>query len=128
MKKNMKKRTAVLALSGVLFLGGALFGNVYANSDKDLKPEHITAAKQQEEADKKAHEEKVKKLNKKDENTTPAPKREKPELTAGYKTKLSAIFVALNHISDFNKGYEIVKGEGGLYYIRLLTEEVAKIR
>ncbi|WP_455256960.1 DUF5633 domain-containing protein [Peptoniphilus asaccharolyticus] len=126
MKNNFKKKAAVLALSGVLFLGGSSFGNVYAYNNLSL--EHIKNAQTQENADRKAHEESVKELNRKQENNEPAPKRLKPELTAGYKTKISAIFAALNHISDFNKGYEIVKGTDGLFYIRLLTEEVAKIR
>lgn len=126
MKNNFKKKAAVLALSGVLFLGGSLFGNVYAHNN--LSQKHITNAQTQEKADREAHEEKVKKLNRKEENNKLAPKKLKPELTAGYKTKISAIFAALNHISDFNKGYEIVKGTDGLFYIRLLTEEVAKIR
>ncbi|MBL7576014.1 hypothetical protein SAMN00017477_1459 [Peptoniphilus asaccharolyticus DSM 20463] len=122
MKNNFKKKAAVLALSGVLFLGGSSFGNVYAYNN--LRPEHIKNAQTQEKAD----EERVKNLNRKQENNKPAPERLKPELTAGYNTKISAIFAALNHISDFNKGYEIVKGNDGLFYIRLLTEEVAKIR
>lgn len=126
MKNNFNKKAAVLALSGVLFLGGSLFGNVYARNT--LSQEHIQNAKNQENKDREEHKKRVQNLNGKQENNYPAPKRLKPELKAGYETKISAIFAALNHISDSYKGYEIFKGNDGLFYINLLTEEVAKIR
>lgn len=70
---------------------------------------------------------KVNKLNE-DKSKAKTPKREKPELSKGYTSKISAIFVALNHISSFNKGYEITRGANGLYYIRLLTDETYRIK
>lgn len=120
----MKKRTVVIALSSILFLSGTAFGNSYTQTNFQ---KHIENAKKQEQEDKKAFEEKVKKLNKEKSKTQTTTKREKPELTKGYSSKISAIFAALNHISLFNKGYEIAKGANGLYYIRLLTDETYKI-
>ncbi|MDK9581179.1 DUF5633 domain-containing protein [Sneathia sanguinegens] len=119
----MKKRTVVIALSSILFLSGTTFGNGYTQTNLQ---KHIENAKKQEEKDKKEFEEKVKKL-KKEQCRTQTTKREKPELTKGYSSKISAIFATLNHISLFNKGYEIAKGANGLYYIRLLTDETYKI-
>lgn len=119
----MKKRTAVLALSGILFLGGPLFGNVYA---KDLSEQNIKDAKTQEEVDRREHQEKVKKVKKL--SVKPVEKRVKPDLLKGYKTKISAIFVALNHVDCINQGYEIAQGADGLYYIKLVTEKGYKIR
>lgn len=120
----MKKRTAVITLSSILFLAGTAFGNGYAQTNFQT---HITNAKIQEERDKKAFEEKVKNLNG-DKSKAQTPKREKPELAKGYPTKISAIFAALNYISSFNKGYEITRGANGLYYIRLLTDETYRIK
>lgn len=120
----MKKRTAVIALSSILFLAGTAFGKGYTQTDL---PTHIKNAQIQEQEDKRAFEEKVKKLNE-DKSKAKTPKREKPELTKGYSSKISAIFVALNHISSFNKGYEITRGANGLYYIRLLTDETYRIK
>lgn len=120
----MKKRTVVIALSSILFLSGTAFGNGYTKTNLQ---NYIEKAKEQEQKDKKEFEEKVKKL-KKDKCRTQTTKREKPELTKGYSSKISAIFAALNHISLFNKGYEIAKGADGKYYIRLLTDETYKIR
>ena len=116
----MKKRTVVIALSSILFLSGTAFGNSYTQTNLQ---KHIENAKKQEEKDKKEFEEKVKKLKKEQSRT----QSKKPELTKGYTSKISAIFAALNHISLFNKGYEIAKGANGLYYIRLLTDETYKI-
>lgn len=120
----MKKRTAVIALSSVLFLTGTAFGRGYTKTDFQT---HITNAKIQEKEDKRVFEEKVKELNK-DKSKAQTPKREKPELAKGYPSKISAIFAALNHISSFNKGYEITRGANGLYYIRLLTDETYRIK
>ncbi|WP_277285258.1 DUF5633 domain-containing protein [Sneathia sanguinegens] len=119
----MKKRTVVIALSSILFLSGTAFGNSYTQTNLQ---KHIENAKKQEEKDKKEFEEKVKKL-KKEQCRTQTTKSKKTELTKGYTSKISAIFAALNHISLFNKGYEIAKGANGLYYIRLLTDETYKI-
>ncbi|WP_288778189.1 DUF5633 domain-containing protein [uncultured Sneathia sp.] len=120
----MKKRIAVITLSSILFLTGTAFGRSYSNTDFQI---HIRNAQRQEQEDKRVFEEKVKKLNE-DKSKTQTPKREKPELTKGYTSKISAIFVALNHISSFNKGYEITRGANGLYYIRLLTDETYRIK
>jgi|GEM_PF-2108480 hypothetical protein len=120
----MKKRTAVIALASILFLTGTAFGKGYSNTNF---PTHIKNAQIQEQEDKRVFEEKVKKLNE-DKSKTQTPKREKPELSKGYTSKISAIFVALNHISSFNKGYEITRGANGLYYIRLLTDETYRIK
>lgn len=120
----MKKRTAVITLSSILFLAGTAFGKGYTQTDL---PTHIKNAQIQEQEDKRAFEEKVKKLNG-DKSKTQTPKREKPELAKGYPSKISAIFAALNHISSFNKGYEITRGANGLYYIRLLTDETYSIK
>lgn len=119
----MKKRTVVIALSSILFLSGTAFGNGYTKTNLQ---NYIEKAKEQEQKDKKEFEEKVKKL-KKEQCRTQTTKSKKPELTKGYTSKISAIFAALNHISLFNKGYEIAKGANGLYYIRLLTDETYKI-
>lgn len=51
----MKKRTAVITLSSILFLTGTAFGKGYSNTNF---PTHIKNAQIQEQEDKRAFEEK----------------------------------------------------------------------